>query len=80
MSHRTTIDFSILEARGLPRPAPGAHQVPSCLLEIPGADPVRTGGVKDSENPAWREQFHFEDLALASGSLHYALTNSLEPT
>jgi hypothetical protein len=74
MSCLATFDFVILEARGLPRPTPSAHQVPSCLLEIPGVESVQTAGVKESENPSWREQFHFENVSLTSPSIHYALT------
>jgi hypothetical protein len=74
MTYRATIDFAILEARGLPRPAPGVRQIPSCVLEIPGVAPVQTSGLKESENPAWRELFHFEELVLPSPSLHFTLT------
>jgi hypothetical protein len=76
MSYRATLDFTILEARDLPRPSPKAHQTPYCLLELPGHAPLETSRFKDSVNPKWRELFHVEALELPAASLHYALTVS----
>jgi hypothetical protein len=76
MSVQVTLDFEIIEARGLPRPSPNAHQIPSCALEIPGLPPVETPGVKDSVNPAWNQHFAFKSISLSTADLLFSLTVS----
>lgn len=57
---------------GLPKPAKG-HQIPSCIVEIAGADAVQTEGVKKTQDPTWNTRFRFNDLHLDGPVLRFSV-------
>lgn len=67
-----SLDFFVLEAQGLPKP-PKGHQMPSCIVEIAGADVVQTESVKKTQDPTWNTRFHFEELHLDGPVLPFSV-------